>query len=140
MEQETENLVRQSWELLSERQDEMARAFYARLFEIAPETGALFAGTDMASQRRKLLRMLSQIVRRIDRPGALVPELTALGARHVQYGATSHGYDLVGEALVWAIGQQLGPAMTEDVKAAWIEAYRLVADLMQRGAELPRSA
>jgi hemoglobin-like flavoprotein len=133
---EGEQLIQQSWPLVSARGEGLAERFYLRLFEIAPEQRRLFAATDMPGQQRKFIAMLQEIVRQIGTPGQLVPEVAALGASHVGYGVTPQGYAVVGEALVWALEQELGTAMTPELRQAWKEAYLLVARLMLRGAEV----
>lgn len=131
---ESERLVHRSWTVVALRGASLAERFYGRLFEIAPDQQRLFRSTDMEGQRRKFIAMLEEIVARIGTPSELVPEMTALGSRHVGYGATPRGYRVVGEALVWALEQELGPAMTPDLRQAWKDAYQLLAQLMERGA------
>ena len=131
---ESELVVRQSWSLVSERGPALAEHFYQRLFEIAPDQKQLFASTDMVDQRRKFIAMLQEIVVRLGTPKELVPEVAALGSRHAGYGVTDRGYRVVGEALVWALEQELGQAMTPQTREAWREAYLFLAGLMERGA------
>jgi hemoglobin-like flavoprotein len=134
MSPENEELVRKSWPAISQRGLALTAYFYGRLFEIAPEQRRLFAATDMPSQQRKFLAMLEEIVRQLDTPDELVPEVAALGSRHVAYGVSPADYGVVGEALLWALERGLGPEMTPELKQAWREAYLLLARLMERGA------
>jgi len=127
--------IEQSWAIAAAAPDELARCFYARLFEIDRVAARLFATTDMDVQRAKFVAMLGTIVGAIDEPHALVPGLAALGRRHASYGATEQHYASVGEALLAALGTTLGPAFTPDVRVAWSEAYALVAAVMRRGAD-----
>ena len=48
-------------------------------------------------------------------------------------------YDTVGAALLWTLEQGLGSAWTPDVKAAWSNAYALLADVMEAAAGEPTS-
>src|SRR5262245_10074631 len=86
----------------------------------------------MVEQRRKFSSMMDEIVRVLDDPNLLLSEVAASGKRHVHYGVRSRDYDDVGSALVWAIGKALGPEFTDDVEAAWREAYALLAAVMRR--------
>ena len=129
--------IEQSWAIAATAADELARCFYARLFEIDSDAARLFAATDMDVQRTKFVAMLGTIVGAIDEPRALVHGLAALGRRHVAYGATEQHYASVGEALLAALGTTLGPAFTPDVRVAWSEAYALVAAVMLRAANRP---
>lgn len=131
---ESEQLVQESWSLISQQGETLAERFYGRLFEIAPHQRRLFATTDMLEQQRKFTAMLQEIVRQIGAPEHLVPEVAALGARHSGYGVTANDYGVVGEALIWALEQELGSAMTPELRQAWKEAYVLTARLMERGA------
>ena len=126
--------LHESWELASPHADALATCFYARLFEIDAAAGRLFADTDMEAQRPKFATMLDRIVRAVDEPRTLVPDVTALARRHVAYGVEERHYTSVGEALLFALGDTLGDRFTSDVHAAWVEAYALLAALMQRGA------
>ena len=94
----------------------------------------------MEEQQRKLVRMLTEIVAQLDRPEALVPEVSALGERHRRYGVRSAHYETVGAALLWTLEHELGDAFTAEVREAWTEAYLLVATLMRRGATRPSGA
>jgi hemoglobin-like flavoprotein len=131
---ESEELVRQSWFRISKRSAALAERFYGRLFELAPDHRLLFAATDMPTQQRKFIAMLHGIVNHLSTPDRLVPEVAALGARHVGYGVKTDDYGVVGEALLWALEAELGPAMTPAHRQAWRDAYQLTARLMQRGA------
>jgi hemoglobin-like flavoprotein len=127
--------IQESWALAAPRGDELATRFYARLFEIDADAARLFAGTDMLVQRRKFTAMLDAIVRAVDEPRRLVPDVAALARRHVAYGVEDHHYDSVGEALLRAFADTLGgAAFTADVRAAWAEAYALLASVMRRAA------
>jgi hemoglobin-like flavoprotein len=127
--------IEQSWAIAAAAPDELARCFYARLFEIDSVAARLFATTDMDAQRAKFVAMLDTVVRAIDEPRALVHGLAALGRRHAAYGATEQHYASVGEALLAALGATLGPAFTPDARLAWSEAYALVAAVMRRAGD-----
>jgi hemoglobin-like flavoprotein len=109
-------------------------AFYARLFESNPELKRLFSQTNMPEQRRKFIVMMSEIVRVIDKPELLVSEIADSGRRHVHYGVQDRDYDDVGAALLWAVDQALGERSTPEIRAAWREAYDLLAAVMRRAA------
>jgi hemoglobin-like flavoprotein len=134
MSPESERLIRESWELLRPQSDAIAAAFYTRLFESNPALERLFDTTNMTEQRRKLVAMLSEIVRALDRPEVLVSEVADSGRRHVTYGVHDRDYEDVGAALLWAIDQSLGERGGPEIRAAWREAYDLLAAVMRRAA------
>ena len=134
MNAERKRLVQQSWESVSRDHDRLVVAFYDRLFEIDPVARSLFAKTNMISQRAKFIEMLGEIVRNLDLPGGLIPTISALGRRHVDYGVREIDYDRVREALFGALETTLGNAFTDELRDAWEEAYALTAGVMKRGA------
>ena len=121
--------------MVRERSDDLAVTFYAHLFEIAPYTEQMFAGVkDMAVQRRKFTDMLESIVKALEHPEQLVSEVAALGRRHHGYGVSGREYPLVGDALLFALEQNMQGRMDAASRAAWREAYLLLAGIMQRAA------
>jgi hemoglobin-like flavoprotein len=115
-----------------------AALFYSRLFELAPQTEALFRyllGTaGMARQGGKLIETLKWAVDYLDRPEQLALLLSELARRHVAYGVEPAHYDVVGAALLWTLQQSLGNAFTAEVEAAWAALYRDMAATMRRAA------
>jgi hemoglobin-like flavoprotein len=137
MNAERKRLVQQSWEAIARDHDRIAVAFYERLFQIDSAAPKLFAGTNMVEQRVKFVDMLSEIVRNLDMPQGLIPQVSALGRRHVDYGVHDSDYDRVREALFEAIALELGPTFSDDLRDAWEEAYALTAGVMKRASNTP---
>ena len=126
-------MVTQSWAQVEPISEQAAELFYGRLFELDPDLKALFKG-DMQAQGRKLMASLALVVTSLDDLDGLVPVLQVMGRSHRGYGVKASDYDTVGAALLWTLGQGLGEAFTEDVKASWTEAYGLVATTMSEAA------
>jgi nitric oxide dioxygenase len=127
------SLVKTSFELVAGTPDVVAGLFYGRLFHIDPTLRALFKG-DMAEQGRKLMQMLAIAVRSLDKPEAIIPAVQQLGARHARYGVKDADYGTVGAALLWTLGEGLGPDFTPETKEAWTAAYTLLAGVMTQAA------
>jgi hemoglobin-like flavoprotein len=106
-----------------------AAQFYGRLFEIAPAVKPLFRG-DIEEQGRKLMGMLGAVVNGLGDLETILPTASALAKRHVDYGVKPTDYEPVGEALLWTLQRGLGPQWTPEIKAAWTEAYTVLADFM----------
>ena len=123
------SLVKSSFALVVPISDEAATLFYDRLFSLHPDLRALFAD-DMAEQRRKLMLTLASVVYDLDHLDRVLPEVRALARRHIGYGVLQAHYAPVGEALLWALGEGLGKRFTPAARAAWAEAYTLIADAM----------
>ncbi len=110
-----------------------AELFYRRLFELDPALRPLFQG-DMKEQGRKLIQMLHTVVDSLDQLATILPEVEAMARRHVIYGVQPQHYDTVGTALLWTLEQGLGNGFTAEVRAAWTEAYNLLAGVMQKAS------
>ena len=124
-------LVRTSWPALAERRDELTTRFYERLFDIDGGAAQLFTGVDMAAQRAKLAQTLAVVVHGLNDIDRLLPAVAALGKRHSNYGVQAHHFDSVGEALLDAFAETLGDEFTPELRAAWAEAYDLLASVMK---------
>jgi len=106
-----------------------ADLFYNRLFEIAPDTRALFP-EDLTEQKGKLISMLGTAVTNLHKLETILPAVKDLGARHKDYGVTAAHYAPVGAALLWSLEKGLGADFTPEVKAAWTETYTALAGVM----------
>ena len=128
---ERKQLVRSTWALVKPIQEDAARLFYGRLFEIDPSTKPLFASTDMAKQGKKLMQTINVAVAGLQRLDAILPAVEALGRRHVGYGVREEHYESVGAALLWTLEQGLGEEFTPEVEEAWAETYWTLATVMK---------
>ncbi len=138
-----------SWRLVVPIAETASDLFYRRLFELRPDYRKLFSD-DMLSQKRKLIQMLSFVVKSVDWKmddwqDEVSPEddlflvVLALGRRHSQlYNIPDESYDTVGDALLWALDQGLGAAFTDDVRDAWTKLYGLLARIMLMGGTAGR--
>lgn len=127
------NLVQNTFEMVVPIAELAASLFYSRLFELDPALRPMFHG-DMDEQGKKLMATLALAVRGLDAPEKIIPAVQHLGRRHVGYGVKPAHYAVVGEALLWTLGQGLGEAFTPETEAAWTAAYTLLATVMQEAA------
>lgn len=116
-----------------------ARLFYGRLFELAPDTRALFQ-TDMEEQGRILIRSLATIVTGLARFDAMAPTLRDLAIRHVGYGVERRHYVTVGVAIIDMLTIVCEDDFDTASRTAWLEAYKRIADTMIVAAYPPSSA
>ncbi|PZP57549.1 MAG: hemin receptor [Azospira oryzae] len=126
-------LVQSTWSKVVPIQDQAAKLFYDKLFEMDPSLRPLFKG-DMVEQGRKLMAMINTAVNGLTRLNEIVPAVQALGRRHVGYGVKEAHYETVGAALLWTLEQGLGPSFTPEVRQAWATAYGLLAGVMKEAA------
>ena len=122
-------LVKDTWAQVAPISEQAAELFYGKLFELNPDYKALFKG-DMKNQGKMLMSVLNTAVTSLDKLDKIVPVVQDLGRRHVDYGVKDEDYAVVGEALLWTLGQGLGEGFTDDVKEAWTVTYTTLADVM----------
>ena len=130
---ENQAFVRDSFAKVAPAASQTAAQFYDRLFALDPSLRPLFKG-DMTEQGRKLMAIIGTAVANLDKLETIVPVVQALGRRHATYGVQPEHYDTVASALLRALGQGLGDAFTQPVKAAWTEAYTILATVMKDAA------
>lgn len=136
MNDHTIQLVRDSFDLVEPIAPQAAALFYANLFAIDPTVRPLFRG-DMVAQGERLMAMIGLAVAKLTEPEVLMPALRGLGQRHAGYGVRDSHYDSVGVALLKTLRQGIGVAFTEDVEAAWVEVYGVIAGTMKEAAKVP---
>lgn len=127
-------LVRSSFAEVAVLGRQAGALFYQNLFELDPSLRVLFKG-DPAEQHATLLSSLALVVDALDRPAEMLPAVRALGRRHAHYGVRSEHYATVGRALIRTLEQGLGAGFTPAVRAAWLDAYGLLAWTMMAAAE-----
>jgi hemoglobin-like flavoprotein len=110
-----------------------ADMFYGRLFEIAPEVRPLFKG-DMAEQGRKLMATPAAVAGSLHSLSTILPAVSTLAKKHVEYGVKPDHYASVGAALLWTLERGLGASWTPETAAAWTSAYVTLSDFMIREA------
>ncbi|MFT7558328.1 MAG: hemoglobin-like flavoprotein [Flavobacteriales bacterium] len=65
---------------------------------------------------------------------SLVPVLEKIATQHLSYGVRANDYTTVGNALLFALKTGLGDAWTPELRQAWVETYRIVAQVMKAKA------
>jgi nitric oxide dioxygenase/hemoglobin len=107
-------------------------AMYARLLQ-DPEIASLFdrAAQDSGEQPRRLAGAILAYAKNIDKLQNLGPAVQRMVARHVETGVKAEHYPHVAAALLPAIRDVLGADVaTDEVLAAWGEAYWMLADIL----------
>ena len=132
-------LIRDTFASIRPGAPRTARLFYERLFELDPSLRALFS-SDLDVQSERLMRALSMVIDRLERIHELVPMLHELGRRHSAFGVRRRDYDTVGAALLCTLELELGVSFDAESRAAWADAYALLAATMQAGSEAQHAA
>ena len=131
---ERARLIREHWDGLRAAGPQVADAFARRLLELDPQA-PLLGGVRGAALADQLARAISAVVTRLETPEELIPELSRLGRRHQEQGVTERNYDLLGDALLSALGTTSGAGWHAELQDAWLEAYTFVASIMKRAGQ-----
>jgi hemoglobin-like flavoprotein len=131
---EQADLVRRSFDAIWPVRRKVAELFYQRLFELAPDARHLFPD-DMERQRLKLMDMIAAIVGALDERELFQSIITQSGRQHAQFGVSRSHFAAFGDALIWCLERQFGPAFTPQLREAWITLYDAVRDEMIRAAQ-----
>ncbi len=130
-------LLEESFAAVAPKGDELVDQFYQNLFADFPGVLPMFEKVEMAEQKKKLLASLKLVVNNLREPDKLVPALEQLGVRHLDYGAKEEHYPAVGQSLLKSLATVAGDAWTEELNAAWAEAYGEISKIMLAGAVVP---
>ncbi len=123
-------LLESSFNAIAPKADELADKFYDRLFREHPAVKPLFAGTDMASQKKQLVAMLALVVENLRKPEQLAEAVKALGIRHISYGAQREHYPVVGQNLLATLADVAGDLWNDELENAWAEAYAAIQGMI----------
>lgn len=111
---------------------DIVREMYSRMFE-NPEIRDLFNQShhgDAGSQPRALTAAILAYANNIDNLAALAPAVERIAQKHVGLQILPEHYPHVAEALLGAIKAVLGDAATDEILAAWGEAYWFLANIL----------
>lgn len=135
---EQARIVQTTWRSVLPVGDTFAELFYGRLFSVDPSLKKLFR-EDMVEQGRSLTAMLSVAAGNLVHPERIHLALRQLGQRHAAYGVQPGDFAKVEDALLFALEHALIDVFTDEVKAAWKAAYRLLSSTMLEGVATPRA-
>jgi nitric oxide dioxygenase len=135
---ETIAIVKATAPVLVEHGLAITKRMYERLF-VDPAIKALFDEAAQASgeQPRRLAAAIVAFAQNVDNLPALAGAVERMASRHVETKVKPEHYPAVAEALLPAIRDVLGEAASDQVLAAWGEAYWFLADvLIKREAQI----
>lgn len=115
---------------------DIVREMYARLFQNAAirdmfnQSHHAAGGEDIPAQPRALAMAVLAYASNIENLAALAPAVERIAQKHVGLQILPEHYPHVAEALLGAIKAVLGDAATDEILAAWGEAYWFLADIL----------
>lgn len=125
-------LVKATVPVLQEHGEAITRHFYPLMFRQYPEVKAFFNEAHQAggAQPKALAGAVLAYAAHIDRLDEIAGALPRIIHKHVALGVQPEHYPIVGQCLLQAIREVLGAAATDEIIAAWGEAYQALADLL----------
>ncbi|KRC12357.1 dihydropteridine reductase [Hydrogenophaga sp. Root209] len=125
-------LIKATVPLLKQKGEDITRHFYALMFRDHPEVKAFFNEAHQAegTQARALAGAVLAYATHIDQLDAIAPALPGIVQKHAALGVLPEHYPIVGACLLKAIREVLGEVASDDIIAAWAEAYGTLAQLL----------
>jgi nitric oxide dioxygenase len=133
MNPQTATLVRDSWAEIVPMRKQVCAGFYQRLFQRHPELRPLFKG-DLDRQTSLFVTMLNTVVSSLENRDPVVALIKTVGVRHADYGVENDDYEKFAVVLLDSFAEALGERFTPEVRTAWADVYRELADTMRQGA------
>lgn len=128
---ETMAIVKATAPALQQHGVAITTRMYERLF-VDPEIKALFdmAAHESGEQPKRLAAAILAFAQNVDKLDALAAPIERIALRHVQTHIKPEHYPAVANALLPAIRDVLGDAASDEVLAAWGEAYWFLAQVL----------
>ena len=125
-------LIKATVPALAQHGEAITQHFYALMFREHPEVKAFFNESHQGSgsQARALAGAVLAYASHIDRLEEIAPALPRIVQKHAALGVLPEHYPIVGACLLKAIREVLGAAATDEIIAAWGEAYGALAQLL----------
>lgn len=129
--QQTINIVKSTAPILKKNGQQITTRMYEIMFHNHPEIKKHFDMSAQAngSQPLKLATAIYGYASQIDNLWALGAMVEKIAQRHVQTHVLPEQYPIVGESLLQAMSEVLGTAATQEVMAAWTEAYQVLSEV-----------
>lgn len=136
----TKEIVKSTAALIKKDPEKLTSRMYDLMFGNYPYAKPLFKNAPK-NQPQVLAKSIVGYAENIDNLSALEGALDRIALHHVQTSILPEHYDWVGNSLLQAIKDTLGDAATDEVMAAWTEAYWFLAGvLIERERKLYQTA
>lgn len=130
--EKTIQIVKATAPAVAPHAEAITRRFYSLMFAGNPEVQVYFNQAHQFSggQQRALAGAICAYASNIDNLGVLSSAVELIAQKHCSLGIQAEHYPIVGKHLLVAIKDILGDAASDEVIAAWGEAYGLLADIL----------
>ena len=135
--QQSKDIIAATLPAVGENIDAITGVFYPLMFDRYPEVKAYFNQAHQAegSQRRALANAVVAYASNLDRLEVLGDAVSLIVHKHASLNVLPEHYPIVGECLLAAVKEVLGEAASDEVLAAWGEAYQQLADILIQAEE-----
>lgn len=129
LDQNTIDIVKSTVPVLETHGEAITTRFYQLLFGNHPELLNIFnhANQKQNKQQKALAGAVYVAAKYIDNLEAIIPVVKQIGHKHRSLGIKPEHYPIVGKHLLLAIKDVLGEAATDEILAAWGNAYSEIA-------------
>jgi nitric oxide dioxygenase len=128
----TISIVKSTAPILEQHGETLTRHFYRRMFSHNPEVAPFFnpAHQTSGSQQKALAGAICAYAANIDNLEVLGGAVELIAQKHASLRVMPEHYPIVGENLLASIREVLGAGATEEIIAAWAEAYGFLAKIL----------
>lgn len=129
---EEAQLVKSTIPFLQEHGEAISDTVYKTLIQRHPDLNNTLNLIHL--QEGRLARALTVVILRfassINHTSDLIPKLERVCQKHCTIGIQPAHYEVLGGLMIETFEATMGPAMTPEMKEAWIKAYRLLSHMM----------
>nr|WP_106589597.1 NO-inducible flavohemoprotein [Salsuginibacillus halophilus] len=131
LDEKTKETIKATAPVLAEHGTTITTHFYKRMLSAHPELNHVFNPTHQVKgkQPAALANALYAAATHIDDLSAIAPAVRTIAEKHRSLQITPDQYPIVGEHLLASIQEVLGEAATDDIIAAWGQAYEEIAEI-----------
>lgn len=128
--EQTIEIIKSTVPVLEKHGTAITTRFYQMMFANHPELLNVFnhANQKQGRQQAALANAVYAAAKYIDKLETILPTVRQIAHKHRSLGVKPEHYPIVGHHLLGAIQDVLGSAATDEIVAAWAEAYGVIAD------------
>jgi len=129
-------LVQASWKTLTSGGAGTAGSLlYQQLIDIVPEVAENVSQQQVKQPSRKILALVSYIVRKLHKPTDIIHEVENFSRRHINYFVQDEQFIRAGRSLLDIIAGSLGEKWNLDIEQAWLNCYVSLAETIMNAIE-----
>jgi len=129
-------LVQASWKMVAATSAGTAGSLlYQQLTDIVPELAEDVSQQHLKEPSRKLLALVSYIIRKLHKPTCIIHEVENFSRRHIHYTVHDEQFIRAGRSLLDIIAICLGEKWNRDIEQAWLNCYITLAEALMNASK-----